>query len=122
MIMKTKPITVIELTAFTRRVEKLLSPQERDELIEFLAFNAEVGDEIEGTGGVRKVRFAAMGKGKSGGVRVIYYYYDVSVPLYALLIYGKNEQADLSPEQRKSARAFVQIVKNAAKQRRRQEG
>ena len=66
-------VTVIETTAFARRAEKLLSPDERDEVVTFLAENPEAGDEIPGTGGVRKVRFAAKGKGKSGGVRVIYY-------------------------------------------------
>jgi len=48
---------------------------------------------------VHKVRYAAMGRGKSGGVRVIYYFYDADMPIYALLIYGKNERANLTREQ-----------------------
>jgi hypothetical protein len=71
------------------------------------------GDEIVGTGGVRKVRFAAKGKGKSGGVRVIYCFYDRHIPSYALLIYGKNEQADLTPEQRKTISSFAVAIKSA---------
>lgn len=114
-MMKTMPITVVETTAFTRRAEKLLSAEAKVALIDYLACNPEAGDEIEGTGGVRKVRFAAYGRGKSGGVRVIYYYYTDALPLYALLVYAKNEQADLSPEQRKAARVFVQTVKDRAR-------
>jgi hypothetical protein len=70
-----------------------------------------------GTGGVRKVRFAAMGKGKSGGVRVIYYFYDREMPVYALLIYGKNERADLTAEQRKSVTAFAAAIKATRKRK-----
>jgi len=61
----------------------------------FLAIHPESGDEIPGTGGVRKLRFGFRGRGKSGGARVIYYYFDKDNPLYALLIYGKNEQVNL---------------------------
>lgn len=53
---------------------------------------------IRGTMGVRKLRFAANGKGKSGGVRVIYYFYDRNTAIYALLVYGKNERADMTAE------------------------
>lgn len=94
--------TVVATPVFFRRTEKLLSKDEHDDLIAYLAMHALVGDEIVGAGGVRKVRFAGGGKGKSGGVRVIYYYYDQEIPIYALLIYAKNERADLTAEQMKS--------------------
>ena len=98
-----------------RRAKQLLSEEERDALIICLAANPEAGDEIVGTGGVRKLRFAAMGKGKSGGVRVVYYFYDREMPVYALLLYGKNERADLTPEQRKSATALAAAIKATRK-------
>lgn len=113
-------ITVIETAAFARRAEKLLASDEREELITFLAENPEVGDEIPGTGGVRKVRFAAKGKGKSGGVRVIYYYFDQDNPLYAVLIYGKGEQANLTPDQTKAVAGFAAGIKATAKARRKE--
>ena len=69
-------LTVVETSAFARRAEKLLSIEEHEDLIFYLALHPQSGDEIPGTGGVRKVRFAARGKGKSGGVRVIYYFFD----------------------------------------------
>ena len=109
--------TVVETPVFIRRAEKLLDELEHAALIEYLARNPEDGDEIVGTGGVRKVRFAAMGKGKSGGVRVIYYFYDRKIPIYALLIYGKNERADLSPEQRKTVSDFAAAIKASRKRK-----
>jgi hypothetical protein len=107
--------TVVETPTFIRRAEKLLSAEQHDELIAFLANNPEAGDVIQDTAGVRKVRFAAHGKGKSGGVRVIYYVMDEGKPLYALLIYGKGEQDNLTPEQKKAVRAFAEAIKAARK-------
>jgi hypothetical protein len=110
-------LTVVETSIFARRADKLLSSEEREELLFYLAVNPDSGDEIPGTGGVRKVRFAARGKGKSGGVRIIYYFYDEENPLYAILLYGKNEQVDLTPEQKKEVAAFAATIKAAAKAR-----
>lgn len=103
--------TVVETPVFIRRADKLLDEDERSALIAYLAGHPLEGDEIVGTGGVRKLRFAAMGKGKSGGVRVIYYVYDRDLPIYALLIYGKNERADLTSEQRKAVSTFAASIK-----------
>jgi hypothetical protein len=109
--------TVVETPVFIRHAEDLLSEDEHDELITYLATHPLAGDEIVGTGGVRKVRFAAKGKGKSGGVRVIYYLYDQNMPIYALLIYAKNERADLTPEQRKSVASFAAAIKASRKRK-----
>jgi hypothetical protein len=111
-------LTVVETSVFARRAEKLLSLEEYEELIFQLASHAEAGDEIPGTGGVRKMRFGAHGRGKSGGVRVIYYLYDALNPLYALMLYGKNEQSDLTPQQKRGLTAFAAEIKAAAKTRR----
>jgi hypothetical protein len=111
-------LTIVETSAFARRAEKLLSAEEHEELIFYLALHPQAGDEIPGTGGVRKVRFAARGKGKSGGVRVIYYFFDEENPLYAIFLYGKNEQANLSPEQKREVATLAATLKAAAKVRR----
>jgi hypothetical protein len=63
--------TVAETPTFSRQAEKLFSEDEKHKLINFLAENPLAGDEIPGTGGVRKLRFAASGRGKRGGARVI---------------------------------------------------
>jgi len=117
---KVPALTVVETAVFSRRAEKLLAPEERDELTFFLATHPMAGDEIPGTGGVRKVRFAARGKGKSGGVRVIYYFFDENNPLYAIFLYGKNEQANLTPDQKKEVAAMAAVLKASARNRRTQ--
>lgn len=105
--------TVVETPIFKRRARKLLNESEHNDLITCLASCPEAGEEIVGTGGVRKLRFAARGKGKSGGVRVIYYLHDRDIPVYALYIYGKNERSDLTAEQRKAVTAFAASIKAA---------
>ena len=84
----------------------------------YLALHPLSGDEIPGTCGVRKVRFGARGKGKSGGVRVIYYFFDEVNPLYAIFLYGKQEQANLTPQQKQEVAGFAATIKAAAKVRR----
>ncbi|MEO1308496.1 MAG: type II toxin-antitoxin system RelE/ParE family toxin, partial [Pseudomonadota bacterium] len=80
--------------------------------------NPEAGDEIPGTGGVRKVRFAASGRGKRGGARVIYYYLDDTIPIYALLVYAKNVKTDMNPEQKQAVAALAAELKRARKEKR----
>jgi hypothetical protein len=109
--------TVVETPTFYRRADKLLSEEEHAALLNWLARHPTGGDEIVGTGGVRKARFAAFGRGKSGGVRVIYYFCDYDMPIYALLIYGKNDRADLTPDERKSVAAFAAAIKATRKHR-----
>jgi hypothetical protein len=108
-------LTVVETSAFLRRAEKILSEEEHEQLLFYLASHPTDGDEIQGTGGVRKLRFAAKGRGKSGGVRAVYYYYDQENPLYALLLYGKNEQVNLTPAQKSEMTRFAAAIKRAAK-------
>ena len=108
--------TVAETPIFTRQTEKLFSEDEKRELIDFLAENPLAGDEIPGTGGVRKVRFAASGRGKRGGARVIYYYLDETVPLYALLAYAKNAKEDINPDEKRMVATIAATLKTAWKQ------
>jgi hypothetical protein len=110
--------TVAETPIFTRQTEKLFSESEKQAVIEFLAHNPFAGDEIPGTGGVRKVRFAASGRGKRGGARIIYYYLDDTMPLYALLAYAKNDQADLSPDEKRVVASLAAALKAVRKDRR----
>jgi len=107
--------TVAETPTFLRQTEKLFSEQEKGELIDFLAANPLAGDEIPGTGGVRKVRFAASGRGKRGGARVIYYYLDETIPLYALLAYAKTSKADMTPAEKRAVSALVFAIKSTRK-------
>jgi len=106
-----------ETPTFSRQAAKLFSEDEKHELISFLAESPLAGDVIPDTGGVRKVRFAASGKGKRGGARMIYYFHDDSFPLCALLVYAKNVKADLNPEDKRAASALARAIKTATKKR-----
>ena len=68
--------TITELPEFIRRANELLSEAERKSVIDYLAEHPRAGDLMAGTGGIRKLRWGRGNKGKSGGVRVIYYYHD----------------------------------------------
>ena len=103
--------TVAETPTFSRQADKLFNEDERRELIDFLAENPLAGDEIPGTGGVRKLRFAALGRGKRGGARVIYYYLDEAMPVYALLAYAKTAKADMTPDERRAISALAAALK-----------
>jgi mRNA-degrading endonuclease RelE of RelBE toxin-antitoxin system len=109
--------TVAETPIFTRRADALLTREERFELIATLAANPMAGDIIPGTGGVRKLRFGGQGRGKRGGFRVIYYVLNDDLPLVAIILYGKNEQSDLTPEEKRGAAAIVAAMKNEIKRR-----
>ena len=109
--------SVIETSVFTRRADALLTREERAELINLLADNPEAGALVPGMGGVRKVRFAAGGQGKSGAFRVIYYAGGGFLPVLALLIYGKGEQVNPTPEQRRAILAHVSGFRIASERR-----
>ena len=109
--------TVAETPTFTRQADKLFSEEERKELIDYLAENPLAGDEIPGTGGVRKLRFAALGQGKRGGARVIYFYGGEDIPIYALLAYAKSARVDLNPAERRAAARIVAEIKGARKEK-----
>lgn len=93
-------ITVAETAPFQRQISMLLGDEERADLISYLAEHPVAGVLIQGTGGIRKLRWAKPGGGKSGGIRVIYYVHSDMMPLYLLAAYGTNEKADLSADER----------------------
>jgi hypothetical protein len=103
--------TVAETQEFSRRPARLLSPVEQEALVVALAMKPLAGDLIRGTGGVRKLRWARGGRGKSGGVRIIYYFHSVDAPLHLLTIYGKGEKADLTEDERNKLAGFTAILK-----------
>ena len=105
------PMVVVETEAFLASATRLgVSEKERTALIIYLATNPEVGRVLPETGGVRKLRWAIPGRGKSGGARVIYYYHNESIPLYALDIYATNRKANLSAAEKKAARKTVAAI------------
>lgn len=105
--------TVAETPTFVKQAAGLFTEEEKAALIDYLAANPLIGDEIPGAGGVRKVRFALRGRGKRGGARVIYYHYSDDAPIYALLVYGKNQKTDLTPGEAAAVGAFAKAIKAA---------
>lgn len=89
----------IETSVFTRQALTLLTDDELRKLQLFLAEDPESGPVIKGGGGLRKIRWALAGQGKRAGVRIIYYWLKKRDQLFLLLIYAKNEQTGLTPEQ-----------------------
>lgn len=98
----------IETPVFTRQIKALVDDDAYGELQRLLAAHPEIGDLIEDTGGLRKVRMALPGRGKRGGARVIYYYVAQASQIRMLLAYAKNEQEDLTADQRKALRRIVE--------------
>lgn len=109
--------TIAEVPEFIRRARKLVSEQEHRDLVEYLATHPKAGDLLEGTGGVRKLRWRRGGRGKSGGVRVIYYFHSEAVPLYLLTVFGKHEKANLSKAERNELAKLVQVLAQALTKR-----
>lgn len=105
--------TVVELSEFQRKSSKLLSLDEITCIVNYLAANPASGEVMQGTGGIRKLRWSAQGKGKSGGVRVIYFFYSELVPLFLLTVFGKGEKANLTKAERNGLGKLIAIlVKN----------
>ncbi|MBI1302083.1 MAG: addiction module toxin RelE [Alphaproteobacteria bacterium] len=108
-------ITIGETLQFIKKAEKLMTKAEKDELVEFVAKNPEAGDIIPKTGGVRKLRFAREGQGKSSSFRVIYYYYNVQNPVYMLTVFEKNEKANISDAEKQTIYKAIQVLKKEMK-------
>ena len=104
-------VTVAELPEYLRCSERLLSDSERANIVDYLSAMPKAGDLIPGTGGVRKLRWSRGGRGKSGGVRVIYYFHSERMPLYLLTVFGKNEQSNLSAAERNELAQFTAVLK-----------
>jgi hypothetical protein len=99
----------IELAPFERLRERYLDDDAYARLQTLLQLIPDAGDLIEGTGGLRKLRFAdkLRGKGKRGGLRVIYYYWAQGPEFWLVTIYSKHELVDLSPKLRAALREYV---------------
>ena len=102
----------IETSVFTRRVMKILSDEEYRELQSLLIENPKAGPIIQGSGGLRKIRWSSSGRGKRGGSRTIYYWAVAKQQIIMLMIFAKNEKDDLSAEQRKILKKIVESEYN----------
>lgn len=113
------PQTVVELAEFVAFAERHLTEGERTEIITHIARNPESGDIVRGTGGLRKLRWAAKGKGKSGGVRVIHYCHGEDLPVFLVTGFEKNEMGNIGQRARNTYRRLLPLIVAAYKERRR---
>ena len=109
----------VELPPFERYRADYLDDDAFLRLQQLLMLNPEAGALIPGTGGLRKLRFAdeRRGKGKRGGLRVIYYWWDAGLQFWLFTIYDKDEMADLTKAQRETLK---QMIKDELEERRNQ--
>jgi mRNA-degrading endonuclease RelE of RelBE toxin-antitoxin system len=101
-------VVIIETSIFTRQVQALLTDEEYRHLQRALVLHPNMGRVIRGSGGLRKARWSIAGRGKRGGLRVIYYWPVAQDKILMLFIYPKSERDDLTPEQLKVLRSIVE--------------
>jgi len=94
-------VVFVETPIFTRRVCACMDDDEYGRLQSFLAEHPEVGKVIRASGGIRKLRWAGSGRGKRGGLRLIYFWWVARDRISMLMVYPKSEQDDLTPDQLK---------------------
>lgn len=110
----------IEAPAFTRHVHEYLHDEGYRALQERLTANPSAGDVMPGTGGFRKMRWSdpRRGKGRRGGLRVIYFYFESEQQIWLMTLYGKDEAADLTPREKKALKAALDAEVKARAQKR----
>lgn len=102
--------TLVPIGTFEKNARRLLGGAGFNELMEFLARHPTAGRVIQGTGGLRKVRSGGSASGKSGGVRVIYYYHSENKPILLLLIYSKTKRENLTATQKARLKRHVDVI------------
>lgn len=102
----------IEAPVFQRLLPNYLTDDDYCRLQQALLANPLAGVVIQGTGGIRKVRWAPERTGKRGGVRVIYYWFGAKCRFYMLTLYKKGEVSDLSPSEKKDLKQLVEVFEN----------
>jgi hypothetical protein len=110
--------TVVETHLYLSQAKGLLEEEERGAIVDMLAAEPVSGVLIKGSGGIRKIRFGRKGRGKRGGVRVIYFYHDAEMPLYLLTVYAKGRKDDLSRREVEVLAGLTRELVAAERQRR----
>ncbi len=116
----------VEAPPFTHHLPKYLNEDAYRELQARLSANPEAGDLMPGTGGFRKMRWAdtRRGKGRRGGLRIIYYHFSSGHQIWLMTLYGKDEASDLTAQQKKALKVAIEeeLATRAAKRRVRRRG
>lgn len=105
--------TVLQLPKFKAEATELIGVDGIEKLAGYLIEHPDAGDVIPGSGGVRKLRWAAKGKGKRGGARIIYLYAVVAARIYLMRCYAKNVKTDLTADEKKQVRQIAAYLRGA---------
>jgi hypothetical protein len=116
---RPKGFLIVEAPAFSRYREQYLDDEGFRELQQALVANPEEGDLIPGAGGIRKLRWrdSRRGKGKRGGLRIIYYCFLSDEEIWLLTLYGKDEAVDLKKDEKAQLRKALEAERAARKRR-----
>ncbi len=99
---------IVETPIFTQIIQSLIPDESYQKLQNMLIEFPDSGDIIPGSGGIRKLRWPIPGKGKRGGMRVIYYWYTSEHQILMMYAYLKSKQEDLTPDQLKALKAVIE--------------
>ena len=103
--------TVVELPEFIKCAKKLgLSDEEREAIVDLIASNPDAGDEISGTGGMRKLRIAGKDKGKSGGYRAITFFSGQDIPVFLVTMYGKSQKENITDAEKNVMKSLASAI------------
>jgi hypothetical protein len=103
--------TFIETRTFSKRIAGLISDDKLAEFQTDLAQAPEKGPPIQGTGGLRKVRWGIKGRGKSGGARIMYLYLKVHGIIHLVFVFAKGESDNLTADEKKQLKKIVEAIK-----------
>ena len=110
--MKDILITVVEHPNYLKRAEKILTAKQMNEIVDIVASEPDAGSIMQGTGGFRKLRYAGVeNKGKSGGVRIIYFFVTQRGKVHLLHVYGKGEKDNLTQAEKNELADIAKILK-----------
>lgn len=107
-MVKFPAMVIVETKTFTRRIRELLDDETYRSLQTYLVRHSSAGTVIPSTGGLRKLRWPGSGRGKRGGIRIIYYWHATTDRLLMLFAFAKNESADLTAAQKKSLKQIIE--------------
>jgi mRNA-degrading endonuclease RelE of RelBE toxin-antitoxin system len=104
-------IKLIETSIFVQQIQRLLNDKEYAAFRKYLKENPDIAPIIPGTGGARKMRWAKKGKGKSGGIRILYLYRSRQGDIFLLLAFAKSDQENLNTDQKKMIKTLINQLK-----------
>jgi hypothetical protein len=103
-------LVFIEATRFTERIQQLRAESQLWAIQDLLCQDTEKGNVIQGTGGFRKIRMGLPGRGKRGGCRIVYLHVKSASRVYFVYLYPKNEEVDLSADQKKALKHIANAI------------